>query len=166
MSNKQLTDEFYPEQVLDSPPNSDAVKKYSEELLKIEECFIEIEREATEIPIGWTGIRASHKFSSLEMRHRQYVDRLSRARIAVLRETLDPTHIGEFESTQEFQKRAGDNEFDTYLERLNQLATRTGQRLASRRTAANTRVGLIISLSAVVISLLSIAATIILQAGI
>lgn len=156
MSSLESTPELYPEKVTGYPPETDAVADFAIEILGIEEQLIALETKVTEVSIGSTGFMASRRFSELERRHRKYVCRLNRMHSSVLRETLEPAGIGEYEDETEFEERAGDGEFDDYLERLERQAERIGQRLASRRNSANTRMGLTISLIAVFISTISI----------
>lgn len=156
MVRGELDDDLYPEMVLNAPPETDAVKRYAEELVDIEQELVSLEACATQIKLSLTGINTTREIRRLENRHRTLVNRLYAARRAALRETPDPVEAIETDSEQEFERRARSGEFDNHLDRLERLAERTGQRLASRRNSANARIGLIISVVALLISVVAL----------
>ena len=156
MENDQFENELYPEKILDQPPETDAVEDFSRQLLNLENRLIALEADVTQFSPGLTGFIASQKLSDLEECHRKCIETLINARYAVLRERLDPIGKCEYENEVEFKQLAGSNEFDEYINRLNRLAGRTDRRLSSRRTSINMRMGLTISLIAVVISTFSL----------
>lgn len=146
---------IYPEKVVGEPIESDAVESFTNKLLETERQLLQLEIDVTQTPLGLTGVKASRQFTDLEERHRTLVYKLNKFQSAVLKETVDPTGINA-DDEREFRRRARGGEFDTYLEHLNKLATRVGQRLDSRRNSANTRMGLTISVIAISLSAISI----------
>ncbi len=151
-------EKFPPERILDDVYEDPSIREYTSKIVELEQEFAELEKRTSDVSVGYTGLSSSREFTDLERQYQCLVDELMDLRTATLRGSLEPVSFKTDLSPQnhEFERAAMAGEFDEHLDRLDRLASRTGQRLTSRRTSANTRLGLTISVIAVVLSTISI----------
>lgn len=151
-------EKFSPERILDEFHEDQAIREYASRISKLEKRLANTEKDITEVSLGYSGLVASREFTFLERRYQDHINELMDLRTAVLLETLEPVDLESNSESQNssFQQAAVAGEFDDCLDRLDRLAHRTNQRLTSRRTAANTRLALTISVIAVILSAISI----------
>ncbi|SHH47131.1 hypothetical protein [Halobaculum gomorrense] len=154
-----MDDERPATRILDTPSADETTLAYADRLASLERELAALERRLSEIPIGHTGVGGL-----IELRNEDSAYRDLAAAVSAVRAARRERSLGMIESiadpiapeSREFRERVTDGTFDEQIDRLTRLLDRSSRQLAARRQAAAARLGLTISLVALVVSTVSI----------
>lgn len=146
----------YPEEYRDV---DDGIIEFMEELCKMEEELLELETEVSNQPIGISGLTATSELRKLETKQNKLATEIRDAYDAVHKFKLNLfSRNPADEYTQRTRNSAHQyqDDFDEFLQRLENISSRASRRIDAKRNTANSRLVLSVSVLAFIISTFSL----------
>lgn len=142
--------------ILGEIPESENVKIYVKELIDIRNELYTLESEVVNQSLGISGYTLQTEITEFEQRLREIDSRIEDARLVAVEGDLQ--HIVDAENKissktgHEMEYWISQGTFDREIQELKVIAKQVDERIETRRSSANSRMGLVISLTALVIS--------------
>ena len=142
------------------PKCHDAVLQYIEELLLIQRELSNLEGNLFDVSIGKIGIRRKD-LRECQERYNEISNRVSRADVASIDQfaLLDIDHVNETDIViEDITRDFNLNQpiFDNQLDQIHEIHERIGRELTNKEQTANTLLGLFLSVTAILVSSISI----------
>jgi hypothetical protein len=150
------------EELLGQMEETPRIWEFSNFLHSVEEDLVDLEEQVIQFKIGPRELFYRSELHSLESEYQE----LSNRALAAHRAVADPEKLPEVEEIEDgelteeeiqmFGRLALNGQWEGQLERIESVSERIDNRLTSKRNTANTRLGLVISVTAVLISAISL----------